>query len=124
VSIGYWSTIEVHVSVICACLPSIRALFKHYFPALIGTQRGTSIASKSPFASLSNKKPDIEKGGSHVSSRPKDKDTDDFIPLVDIVSVNHSNLDLSTGSHDSPSSTMRGKSEFVMCHTEGQRPKN
>ena len=28
VPIGYWSTVEVHVSVICACLPALPSLFR------------------------------------------------------------------------------------------------
>ncbi|KFY63854.1 hypothetical protein V496_03640 [Pseudogymnoascus sp. VKM F-4515 (FW-2607)] len=43
VELGYWSTIEVPVGVICACMPSIRALFRNVFPSLFGTtQNGQS----------------------------------------------------------------------------------
>ncbi|KFY11808.1 hypothetical protein V492_04243 [Pseudogymnoascus sp. VKM F-4246] len=43
VELGYWSTIEVPVGVICACMPSIRALFRNVFPNLFGTtQKGQS----------------------------------------------------------------------------------
>jgi hypothetical protein len=28
VPIGYWSTVEVHVSVVCACLPALPSLFR------------------------------------------------------------------------------------------------
>lgn len=34
--IGYWSTIEVDVGVICACLPAIRALLRRVSPTLFG----------------------------------------------------------------------------------------
>jgi hypothetical protein len=33
VPVGYWSTIEVHVSVICACLPALPSLFRKKPPA-------------------------------------------------------------------------------------------
>ncbi|OBT73679.1 hypothetical protein VF21_06164 [Pseudogymnoascus sp. 05NY08] len=43
VELGYWSTIEVPVGVICACMPSIRALFRNVFPSIFGTtQKGQS----------------------------------------------------------------------------------
>jgi hypothetical protein len=40
VEVGYWSTIEVPVGVICACMPAIRSLFSQVFPAMFGTTRG------------------------------------------------------------------------------------
>ncbi|KAJ5613867.1 hypothetical protein N7528_007521 [Penicillium herquei] len=36
VSIGYWSTIECDVGVICACLPAIRSLLRRVSPGLFG----------------------------------------------------------------------------------------
>jgi hypothetical protein len=36
VSIGYWSTIECDVGVICACLPAIRSLLRRVAPKLFG----------------------------------------------------------------------------------------
>ncbi|KAI0025390.1 hypothetical protein F4780DRAFT_791020 [Xylariomycetidae sp. FL0641] len=39
VEVGYWSTIEVPVGVICACMPSIRSLFSLAFPRVFGTTR-------------------------------------------------------------------------------------
>ncbi|KAI1852284.1 hypothetical protein JX265_006334 [Neoarthrinium moseri] len=39
VEVGYWSTIEVPVGVICACMPAIRSLFSQVFPAIFGTTR-------------------------------------------------------------------------------------
>ncbi|KAK9416998.1 hypothetical protein SUNI508_09237 [Seiridium unicorne] len=41
VEVGYWSTIEVPVGIVCACMPSIRALFEHIFSGGIGTSRNT-----------------------------------------------------------------------------------
>ncbi|KAI5925427.1 hypothetical protein F4810DRAFT_78801 [Camillea tinctor] len=37
VEVGYWSTIEVPVGVICACMPAIRSLFSLVFPKMFGT---------------------------------------------------------------------------------------
>lgn len=39
VEIGYWSTIEVPVGVICASMPAIRALAGKIFPKAFGTTR-------------------------------------------------------------------------------------
>ncbi|KAJ0415818.1 GMC oxidoreductase [Aspergillus carlsbadensis] len=48
VQIGYWSTIEIHVGVICACLPAIRALFRRIWPRMFGdTAQGISKGSRS-----------------------------------------------------------------------------
>jgi hypothetical protein len=37
--VGYWSTIEVPVGIICACLPAVRQLFSKVFPQMFGTTR-------------------------------------------------------------------------------------
>ncbi|EEU45681.1 uncharacterized protein NECHADRAFT_18440, partial [Fusarium vanettenii 77-13-4] len=37
VEIGYWSTIEVPVGILCACMPAIRSLFSLVFPKVFGT---------------------------------------------------------------------------------------
>ncbi|KAL2817614.1 hypothetical protein BJX63DRAFT_419555 [Aspergillus granulosus] len=47
VQVGYWSTIEIHVGVICACLPAIRALFRRIWPRMFGdTAPGLSKGSR------------------------------------------------------------------------------
>ncbi|WQF77475.1 Putative extracellular membrane protein, CFEM [Colletotrichum destructivum] len=50
VEVGYWSTIEVPVGIICASMPAIRSLFSLVFPKVFGTtQRG-----KSNYANISD----------------------------------------------------------------------
>ena len=69
VPIGYWSTVEVHVSVICASLPALPSLFrKRLSPAKTQQTR--------------NSLPDIQ-----VSSEPKSSDVD-WVPVPG-VSVHH-----------------------------------
>lgn len=34
--LGYWSTIEVHVGIICACLPAIRTILRKLWPSVFG----------------------------------------------------------------------------------------
>ncbi|KAK8027858.1 hypothetical protein PG991_004914 [Apiospora marii] len=46
VEVGYWSTIEVPVGIICACMPAIRSLFSLVFPKVFGTTH----ANKSSYA--------------------------------------------------------------------------
>ncbi|KAI6084402.1 hypothetical protein F4821DRAFT_242762 [Hypoxylon rubiginosum] len=41
VEVGYWSTIEVPVGIICACMPAVRSLFSLALPKLFGTTRAT-----------------------------------------------------------------------------------
>ncbi|KAL2846401.1 hypothetical protein BJY01DRAFT_234642 [Aspergillus pseudoustus] len=49
VQLGYWSTIEIHVGVICACLPAVRALFRRIWPRMFGDTApgGASKSSRS-----------------------------------------------------------------------------
>ncbi|KAI0889296.1 uncharacterized protein GGS22DRAFT_69641 [Annulohypoxylon maeteangense] len=39
VETGYWSTIEVPVGIICACMPAVRSLFSRALPKIFGTTR-------------------------------------------------------------------------------------
>ncbi|KAI1342941.1 hypothetical protein F5Y15DRAFT_412613 [Xylariaceae sp. FL0016] len=41
VAIGVWTTIEVPVGVICACLPSIRTLLKEFMPSVFGSTQAS-----------------------------------------------------------------------------------
>ncbi|OJD24768.1 hypothetical protein ACJ73_03866 [Blastomyces percursus] len=42
VPVGYWSTIEGHASILCACMPAIRALLRKLFPTVFGDRTGAS----------------------------------------------------------------------------------
>ncbi|PGH01028.1 hypothetical protein GX51_05464 [Blastomyces parvus] len=42
VPVGYWSTIEGHASILCACMPAIRALLRKLFPHVFGDRTGAS----------------------------------------------------------------------------------
>ncbi|GKT83808.1 CFEM domain-containing protein [Colletotrichum tofieldiae] len=69
VEVGYWSTIEVPVGIICASMPAIRSLFSLVFPKVFGTtQRG----GKSSYANLSEQQkatPNSQKMSSKGSSQ-------------------------------------------------------
>jgi hypothetical protein len=37
-----WSTVEINVGIICACMPSLRVLLVRIFPKILGSTRNTS----------------------------------------------------------------------------------
>jgi hypothetical protein len=58
VEVGYWSTIEVPVGIICACMPAVRSLFSLVFPKVFSTSRkGSSygFGSMGPSMKLSSR---------------------------------------------------------------------
>lgn len=82
---GYWSTIEVHVGVICACLPAIRSLLTRICPSIFGDTRVQTSTSRSGGAS--------SRLEGVVQSKPKVKgDDSDFLPLVDMDNSSHFDL--------------------------------
>jgi hypothetical protein len=88
VQIGYWSTIEADVGVICACLPSIRGLFRRIWPRIFGDTAHTSSKASKPRSMGTGSR--LE-GGGVASSRHQYAD-DHFLPLVDMDSSSQSNL--------------------------------
>ncbi|KKK16523.1 hypothetical protein ARAM_003075 [Aspergillus rambellii] len=93
VTVGYWSTIECHVGVICACLPAIRALFRRVWPRIFGD---TTLAKSKASLSRSLGTGSRTDGPGLVSSRPKHPD-DSFVPLVDMDNASHSSQSHLTG---------------------------
>ncbi|KAJ4350086.1 uncharacterized protein N0V89_008707 [Didymosphaeria variabile] len=94
--IGYWSTLEVHVGIIIACLPAVRSLQRRIFPSsrspnsyYPGPSGGYGYNSKggSPFPSISKSKGghvDVMTAASQASmlrSRDRSKSEREFIQL-------------------------------------------
>ncbi|KAI0018777.1 CFEM domain-containing protein [Xylariomycetidae sp. FL0641] len=82
---AWWSTVEIHVGIVCACLPSLRALLVNYFGVrALGSSKGnsqgtTGSGGKSTGTNGSRfEKPVIS------APTPRRGDEDDFIPLVDV----------------------------------------
>ncbi|KAF2093048.1 hypothetical protein NA57DRAFT_49239, partial [Rhizodiscina lignyota] len=73
VPIGYWSTIEVQLSIIIACCPSLRALVIYFFPNF-------TIASTKAYSSKNRTK---SSGVSTSASRLSIMGKDNFLPLQD-----------------------------------------
>jgi hypothetical protein len=84
VEIGYWSTIEVDVGVICACMPAMRSFFVHLFPKLFGTTVPDDYSR--PSYGHNRSMQSGSKLDAKISQRPKESDESDFIPLVDVQS--------------------------------------
>ncbi|KAJ5138872.1 uncharacterized protein N7515_003720 [Penicillium bovifimosum] len=74
VSIGYWSTIECDVGVICACLPAIRSLLRRVAPGLFGDTQHT----KSGYGVNSHSRGNSRMGIGNSQSK------NDFYPLDDV----------------------------------------
>ncbi|CAG8198056.1 unnamed protein product [Penicillium salamii] len=85
VSIGYWSTIECDVGVICACLPAIRSLLRRVAPGLFGdTEHANSYAVNSHSRGTGSRF-----DGVNVQSK---NDQRDFYPLDDMDNTSESRL--------------------------------
>ncbi|KAG9562314.1 CFEM domain-containing protein, partial [Aureobasidium melanogenum] len=88
---AWWSTVEIHVGIICACLPSVRALFVSLGASSLGTTRANSRPTGHQ-ASNNSGLTGSSLGGSKLGalvkekpvSVPKHGDEEDFIPLVDM----------------------------------------
>lgn len=79
VEIGYWSTIECHVGVVCACLPAIRSLLRRVFPTAFGdSTQGNSRGSMSRSAGTGSRL------DGKITPKVKGGDESHFVPLVDM----------------------------------------
>ncbi|KAK0637905.1 hypothetical protein DIS24_g10362 [Lasiodiplodia hormozganensis] len=76
---GYWSTIEMDVGIVCACMPAVQALLKRIFPTIFGTTQGDKSTGRSGYTGRTDQ--------SNSHSQPKSVDTKDFVPLVEVGSV-------------------------------------
>ncbi|GIK00967.1 hypothetical protein Aspvir_004997 [Aspergillus viridinutans] len=90
VEVGYWSTIEVHVGIICACLPALRALMRRLCPTMFGD---TTRAASKQSATRSGRA--ASAGEANILSRPSLNAWSEgkFVPLVDLVDLEHAPKD-------------------------------
>lgn len=73
VPVAYWSSIEVHVSVICACLPTLPSLFRRKAPA--------------------TRQDDLALPPDPISHKPKNSHSD-VLPLLRLVTIDeHKGVD-------------------------------
>jgi hypothetical protein len=113
VEVGYWSTIEVPVGIICACLPAVRSLFSKVFPRVFGTTRQEKSAydyesrgNSSKLSKLSTKPKLVSNntGSNHTQIRIKQE----WTVLSNPLDANRSDVELvpfdkAEGSHAEPS---------------------
>lgn len=75
---AYWSTIEMHVGIVCACLPAHRFLLGTLWPKFVGSFKGASATiSKSSKAKASKS---VYQSRAEIATSSRSN----FIPLVDI----------------------------------------
>lgn len=90
---AWWSTLEIHIGIICACLPAVRHLFISLGATILrstgagktygyGTY-GSSKGSKGFGTNRSDGLRSNNGGGDTVKNTPKHGDEGDFVPLVE-----------------------------------------
>ncbi|GKT51467.1 satratoxin biosynthesis SC1 cluster protein 4 [Colletotrichum spaethianum] len=80
-----WSTIELHVGIICACLPSLRALFMALGVRVLGSTKGHANGPRSTGTKSGTNKSGLGSTTEKTAkSAPRQGDESDFIPLVDV----------------------------------------
>ena len=82
---GYWSIVELHTAVVCACMPGIRNLIRRAFPKLMGQSTANSDAP-SNLSGRTAVASGVDKNGDEVFVRPRHSDDDAFIPLENVSS--------------------------------------
>jgi hypothetical protein len=80
----------VPMGIICACMPSIRSLFRNVFPAVLSSTNNEASAS----SSLPKIQRATNQGSAarfNMSNKPKIQDGDSFMQLVELDSGDGSN---------------------------------
>ncbi|KAJ4400329.1 hypothetical protein N0V91_008788 [Didymella pomorum] len=82
---GYWSLLEIDVSIICGCMPAHRLLLSRLWPKVRLTFNSTKgLPATSSALSGGLRSTSAEKKTANVSVKPKIDDASDFVPLVDM----------------------------------------
>jgi len=85
VGAGYWSLLEIDVSIICGCMPALRLLMSMTLPKIKSTLRSSKGDSQpSTFSNSSQSTGTDNKHMASISITPTSGDESDFVPLVDI----------------------------------------
>jgi hypothetical protein len=114
-SVGYWSTVELHTSVCCACMPAIRNLFRKFMPYVMGNSTfATALSGGAAHASgtgvsgrtgMSDNKPKFS--GRISQLRTVDSDEENFIPLDTLSHSSHNKTAPLPPDHRSEASVSR-----------------
>ncbi|USW52750.1 Putative extracellular membrane protein, CFEM [Septoria linicola] len=81
VAVGYWSTTELHASVITASMPSIRHLLRRYMPYVMGQSTGGTGASGGQGVSTGRSHRTTIKSTKDITIRTMDSDEENIISL-------------------------------------------
>ncbi|KLJ12295.1 hypothetical protein EMPG_12638 [Blastomyces silverae] len=80
VEMGYWSTIEIHVGIICACMPAMRSLLRRIFPSFFSY---TQHQKSGTFGNGSSHEESAVRNSQRMPQKPVFHDSDS-LPLVDV----------------------------------------
>ncbi|KAK8095686.1 cfem domain-containing protein [Apiospora kogelbergensis] len=110
---AYWSTIEMHVGIVCACLPALRALFVAMGAKALGSSKGNSKGSSGYSTGHSGRSGAPRSGtfgsrsaggdGEKLAAQgvPRHGDESDFVPLVEINSRSKTPVGVAISGNDS-----------------------
>ncbi|RHZ61812.1 uncharacterized protein CDV56_107452 [Aspergillus thermomutatus] len=92
--IVHWSVIEVSIAVLCACLPTGRAMLAHLFPGLLGASSGQSYPQPTTPSGREGLGPSRQAGRSQIAktmsysvdyqTKPQKRDSNSFVRLVEM----------------------------------------
>jgi hypothetical protein len=87
---GYWSLLEIDVSIICGCMPAHRLLVARLWPMMKSSFHSgkNSSANSSAFSAGVGSNATRYKKTVNISVKPKTEDAGDFVPLVDLETGN------------------------------------
>ncbi|EME40847.1 hypothetical protein DOTSEDRAFT_74416 [Dothistroma septosporum NZE10] len=96
-ALGYWSTVELHTSIVCASMPSIRNLLRKFMPYIMGSSTdgtGRSGPPKATSTGATNRTSrsvglGIGTWDKEITIRTMHSDEEDFIPLEDATTNSH-----------------------------------
>ncbi|KAL0256750.1 hypothetical protein SLS55_009147 [Diplodia seriata] len=117
---GYWSLIEVYVSILCGCMPAHRFVFAKAWPKIKSTMGGTkkSTNASSNFSRTTDTTATTKTGT--VSMKPKNGDEGDFVPLVDVETNSARAISANESSHEQKSQWIMQTSTVQVTTAEGQ----
>jgi hypothetical protein len=86
VEAGYWSLVEIDVSIICGCMPALRLLVSKMWPTIKSTfQSSKSISENASMFTQSTRSRGMGVDKViNISTKPKMANDGDFVPLVDV----------------------------------------
>ncbi|OJD31451.1 cfem domain-containing protein [Diplodia corticola] len=122
VEAGYWSLIEVYVSILCGCMPAHRFVFAKAWPKIKSTMGSTNKKSTNASSNFSRTTDTTATKTGTVMSKPKNGDEGDFVPLVDVETNSARAVSANESSHEQKSQWIMQTSTVQVTTTEGQLP--